>query len=286
MKPEEYCQHKAVRQGTSLYYSLLFLPEKQRQIIAALYAYQKEIGEIAAECTEISIAQTKLQWWREEIDRLFAGRPRHPVTQALVAPVKTYCFPQESFLRVIEGVDRDLGQFTYPSFSALCAYCAQIGGSISSLASKTYGYQEPATRQYAENFGIASQLIRVLRNIRQDADRGRIYLPQDEMARFRITPQDILTGQGGIEGIGPLLIQQADRIRHHFHQALAMLNAVDRYSQRAGLIQIAIQLKTLAVMEEDGYQVLQRRVSLTPLHKLWIAWRTARRAQRGQLPCL
>jgi 15-cis-phytoene synthase len=284
MKPEEYCQNKAARQGTSLYYSLLFLPEKQQQATTALYAYQKEIGDIVAECTEISVAQTKLQWWHEEIGRLFAGRPRHPVTQALAAPIKTYNLPPESFLRVINGVDRDLGQFTYPSFPALRSYCAQVGGSISLLATEAYGYQDQTTRKYAENLGIASQLIRTLRNMRQDADRGRIYLPQDEMAHFRITPQDILIGNGRIEGMGSLLAQQVSRIRHYLHQALAALNTPDRYPQRAGLIQIAIQLKTLAAMEEDGCQVFQRQISLTPLHKLWIAWRTVRRAQRGQLP--
>lgn len=281
---EEYCQGKATRSGTSLYYSLLFLPEAQRRVVTALYAYQREISDTVAECSDRGIAQTKLQWWQEEIERLFANGPRHPVTQALAEPVRRYNLSREPFLEVIEGANKDLGQFTYPSFQALASYCYQVAGVINIMAAEIYGYQGPPPRKYAENLGIALQLTHILRNVRQDAKRRRIYLPRDDLIRFQVTEEDILTDNSNSQGIHALFAYQADRIRQYFHKALADLDPVNRPSQRAGLIQSALQLATLKAMEEDGYQVLQRQVSLTPLRKLWIAWRTMRRAQRGQLP--
>lgn len=281
MDPEGYCRDKVACQGTNLYYSLLFLPETQRRAATALYAYQKEIDDIAAECSDTGIAQVKLQWWQEEIGRLFADCPRHPVTQALAEPIRNYSLPQAPFLKAMEGAGRNLGQFTYPSFQALASYCHEIAGAINLMVAEVYGYQAPLTRKYAEKLGITLHLAHILRNLRQDADRGRIYLPRDELARFRITEEDILTGNGSSEDMRALLAYQANRIRQYFHDALADLDPCDRYSQRAGLVQIALQLATLKAMEEDGYQVLRRQVSLTPIHKLWIAWRTLRRARRG-----
>jgi phytoene synthase len=284
MSPEEYCQNKVAGQGTSLYYSLLFLPETQRQAITALYAYQKEISDTVAECADISVAQTKLHWWQEEIARLFAGHPRHPVTQSLVHPIRTHELSQEFFLTVVEGANRDLGQFTYPSFQILTSYCYQVAGIISLMATEIYGYRDPRTRKYAEHLGIALQLTRILRNIRQDADRGRIYLPQDELIPFKVSTEDILTGSGDSKSMSALFAHQANRTRQYFRSALAELSEHDYYSQRAGLTQIALCLGILDAIEEDGYQLLQQRTELTPLRKLWIAWRTSRRAQGGLAP--
>lgn len=286
MSPDEYCQNKATRQGTSLYYSLLFLPPAQRQAATALHAYQKEITAIVAECSDIAVAQTKLQWWQEEIDRLFMGTPRHPVTQSLAAPIQSYDLPPQSFLKVIEGAGSDLGQWAYPSFQALTAYCYQVSGIISLMAAEIYGYQEPGTRKYAENLGIALQLTRILRNVRQDAAQGRIYLPQEELVRFKIPVEEILTGghKGHSRAMAALLARHASRIRQYFRNAQAELGEADHYSQRAGLTQMALALAILNAIEEENYPVLQQRTSLTPLRKLWIAWRTTRRARRGFVP--
>lgn len=284
MSPAEYCQNKAARQGTSLYYSLLFLPESQRQAVTALYAYQKEIGDIVIECSDIAIAQTKLQWWQEEISRLFAGHPKHPVAQSLAHPIRVYDLPQESFLKLIEGVSSDLGQFTYPTFQSLVFYCYQVAGIISLMATEIYGYRDPKTRKYAEQLGIALQLTHILRNVRQDADRGRIYLSQDELAPFKVSAEDILTGDSNSKDISALFAHQVNRARQYFRSALTQLSEHDYYSQRAGLIQTALCLRILDAIEEDGYSLLQRRIALTPLCKLWIAWRTSRRSKRGLVP--
>lgn len=284
MDPKEYCRSKATPPGTSLYYSLLFVPEAQRHAVTALYAYQKEVVGIVAECSDVGVAQTKLQWWQEEIARLFAGCPRHPVTQTLATPIKIYDLPQQSFLQVIGGAANDLGQSTYPSFQALITYCYQISGVISLMAAEIYGYQDSGTRIYAENLGIALQLTHILRNVRRDADQGRIYLPREELTRFQVSTEDILTRYINSQGIAALLAQQASQARQYFRSALTKLGKHDRQAQYAGLTQIALGLNILNAMEEDGYPVLQRRTSLTPLRKLWIAWRTSRRARRGLVP--
>lgn len=284
MRPEEYCRDKVARPGTNLYYSLLFLPESRRHAATALYAYQKEILDTVAECTDLGVAYTKLQWWQEEIERLFAGRPRHPVAQALAEPIKRYHLPPVFFLKVIEGAGRDLGQSTYPSFQVLASHCYQIAGTISQMAAEIYGYQNTLTQQYAENLGIALRLTYILRNVRQDAEQRRIYLPRDELVRFKITEEEILTKNDSSAEIQALFAYQANRIRQYFQTALTHLDPADCHWQRAGLIQSALQLAALNTMEKDGYPVLQQQVTLTPLYKLWLAWRTMRRARRGQMP--
>ncbi|BAW79491.1 squalene/phytoene synthase [Candidatus Nitrosoglobus terrae] len=284
MNPVEYCQSKVAQPGTSLYYSLLFLPEHQKQAVTALYAYQKEISDIVIECPEIIIAETKLQWWQEEISRLFAGHPKHPITQSLAYPISIYNLPQELFLKVIEGVTRNLEQFTYPTFENLVLYCYQIAGTISAMAAKIYGYQDQKTRKYAEQLGIALQLTHILRNVRQDADRGRVYLSQDTLDSLSISIEDLLAGNNNIQNLSALFAHYASQIRHYLHNALTLLNKHNYYSQRAGLIQAALCLSVLDAIEEDGYLLLQRQTTLTPLRKLWIAWRTSRRSQRGLIP--
>lgn len=279
MTPDQYCQHKAAASGSSFYYSFLFLPAEQRQAITALYAFCREVDDVVDECTDPGIARHKLQWWREELQRLYQGNPQHPVSRALASSLQRYDLPQEQFHEIVDGMEMDLEQPRYPTFKDLTLYCHRVAGVVGLLSAEIFGYEDRRTLKYAHELGLAFQLTNILRDVREDAERGRIYLPLDELERFHVSPTDVLhfrTSVGFIE----LMKFQAARARQHYSQAFALLPDVDRHRQRSGLIMAGIYQATLDEIEADGFRVLQRRIALTPLRKLWIAWRIARRERR------
>jgi len=281
MSPDRYCQEKAAASGSSFYYSFLFLPPAQRQAITALYAFCREVDDVVDECSDVGVASAKLDWWRSEIERCFTGEPTHPVTCALREPVQTRNLPREYFQEIIDGMAMDLDKVRYESFSDLALYCHRVAGVVGLLSAEIFGYRDRHTLKYAETLGTAFQLTNILRDVREDAERGRIYLPLDELLEYRVNPHDLLNLQPG-EGMRALCHHQAQRAHDYYQRALDYLPDIDRETQRSGLIMAAIYRTLLREIEADGYRVMEHRVGLTPLRKLWIAWTTARRERRWQ----
>jgi 15-cis-phytoene synthase len=279
MNPDQYCQRRAAASGSSFYYSFLFLPPEQRRAILALYAFCREVDDVVDDCQDPGVARLKLQWWREEIGRAFQGSPQHPVTRALQPQLERYNLPEEYFREIIDGMQMDLDQARYADFSALALYCHRVAGVVGLLAAEIFGYQDRGTLHYATDLGTALQLTNILRDVREDARRGRIYLPQDELRRAGVEEEDILHGVS-TPPLHSLLAQQAARARDYYQRAEQALPEVDRPAQRSGLIMSRIYSTLLDEIEADGFRVLERRVALTPLRKLWIAWRTLRREKR------
>ncbi len=279
MSPDRYCQQRAAASGSSFYYSFLFLPPEQRQAITALYAFCREVDDVVDECRDAGVARIKLDWWRGELERCFAGEPGHPVTRALQAPLAQYNLPREYFTEIIDGMQMDLEQSRYASFSELALYCYRVAGVVGLLSAEIFGYRERGTLEYAQQLGTAFQLTNILRDVREDARRGRIYIPQEDLERFGVDPRDLLLGSAG-ERQRELFAFQAQRARRCYRNALDRLPAGDRYAQRAGLIMAAIYQALLDEIEADGFRVLEQSTRLTPLRKLWIAWRTASREKR------
>ncbi len=275
MTPDQYCDDRAARSGSSFYYSFLFLPPEQRRAITALYAFCREVDDVVDECSDDALAQTKLEWWRGEIAALFADSPQHPVTRALQPVIARYNLPQEHFQEIIDGMAMDLQQVRYPSFKELNLYCYRVASVVGMMAAEIFGYEDRQTLKYAHDLGIAFQLTNILRDVGEDAARGRIYLPADEMERFGVSDGDILQGRR-CAGTYALFQFQAGRARDYYQRAFARLPEKDRPHQRSGLIMAAIYLSTLDKIEREKYPVQQRRVRLSPWRKLWIAWRTAR----------
>lgn len=275
MTPDQYCQDKAAKSGSSFYYSFLFLPPPQRQAITALYAFCREVDDVVDECTDTNVARIKLQWWREEVGRIFEGTSRHPVGQALAGATATYNLPQEHFLEIINGMEMDLDHQGYVSFNDLALYCHRVASIVGLMSVEIFGYQDRNTLKYAHALGMAFQLTNILRDVHEDAMLGRIYLPLDELERFGVTPEDIMQSRM-TDKTRELFKFQAQRAHQYYTQAHSNLPDIDRYPQRSGLIMSAIYLSTLEEIEKDGFNVLERRISLTPLRKLWLAWRTAR----------
>lgn len=279
MNPDQYCQDKAARSGSSFYYSFLFLPAVQRQAITALYAFCREVDDVVDECTDPGVARVKLQWWREEVTRLFAGEPRHPVTQALGTALENFDLAEELLQEIIDGMEMDLDQSRYDSFRELALYCHRAAGVVGQLSAEIFGYADRRTLKFAHELGMAFQLTNILRDVREDAERGRIYLPREDMERFGIDEATLLRFKTD-DRLRQLFAFQARRAHDYYQQAEALLPEQDRYRQRSALIMTAIYHTTLHEIADDGFRVLEQRVSLTPLRKLWIAWKTARRERR------
>jgi len=273
MNPDEYCQQKAAASGSSFYYSFLFLAPERRRAITALYAYCREVDDAVDEVRDPAVAQAKLDWWRTEIDRMFIGEPQHPVTRALQPHLSAFSIGRESLLLVLEGMAMDLRQNRYLDYSALSRYCHCVAGIVGELAAGIFGVTDERTREYARQLGLALQLTNIVRDVGEDARRGRIYLPLDDLQRHGVKAADLLAGRY-VDGYLPLMQFEAARARRAYAEALAWLPAVDRRAQRPGLIMGAIYAALLDEIERAQFRVLHQRIALTPLRKLWIAWRT------------
>ena len=273
MSPEQYCQQKAAASGSSFYYAFLFLPPERRRAITALYAFCREVDDVVDEASDLQLAQTRLAWWRVEIGRMFAGDPQHPVSRALAPALAPFGIDAARLNEIIDGVEMDLTQSRYLDFAALERYCYRVASVVGMLAAGIFGYRDARTLDYARDLGIAFQLTNIIRDVGEDARRNRIYLPMEDLKTCGVTAADI-TGARYSEAFADLMRFQARRAEKFYDRALAALPAADRRAQRPGLIMAAIYRALLAEIERDGFRVLSTRVSLTPLRKLWLAWKT------------
>jgi len=274
MSPQEYCQSKAAASGSSFYYSFMFLPKPRREAIIALYAFCREVDDIADECHEPDIARAKLAWWRSEVSNLYAGDPQHPVSKALAPALQAYNLNEEHFQEIIDGMQMDLEQNRYIDFKQLQLYCYRVASVVGLLSASIFGYSDRKTLKYAHDLGLAFQLTNIVRDVGEDARRDRIYLPLEELEQFGVTENDILQGRES-EQVRKLLEFQIERAESYYERAFAELPASDRKAQRTGLVMAAIYRTLLhEIKSGGGEKVLNARIALTPLRKLWLAWST------------
>ncbi|MDH5437072.1 MAG: squalene/phytoene synthase family protein, partial [Gammaproteobacteria bacterium] len=209
----------------------------------------------------------------------FEGSPQHPVSQALTKPIETFNLQQEYFLEIIDGMEMDLFQTRYPSFNELNLYCYRAASAVGLLATEIFGYQHRDTLKYAHDLGLALQLTNILRDVTEDAQRGRIYIPQDELVQFGVSEKDILLGNMS-ENMRNLLEHQAKRAENYYIQAWSKLPDEDRYAQVSGIIMGEIYHAILGRIEKQHFEVINKRIRLSPFKKLWIAWMTVMREKR------
>ncbi len=277
MTPEQYVQDKAAKSGSSFYYAFLFLPPPRRAAITAFYAFCREIDDVVDEIQDPGIAATKLAWWRKEAAGAFAGSPQHPAMKALMPHVVDYDIRLEHLMAVIEGCQMDLEQTRYLDYPGLQRYCHLVAGVVGEVASGIFGRSEPATIAYAHKLGQALQLTNIIRDVGDDARRGRIYLPISELQQFDVKAHEILKREkpwGYSERFTALMQFQALRAHALYDEAFALLPETDRRAQKPGLMMAHIYRALLREIEAEQFQVLHQRISLTPLRKLWIAMKT------------
>lgn len=277
MTPEAYVQDRAARSGSSFYYAFRFLPPERRAAITAFYAFCREVDDVVDEVHDAGVAATKLGWWRKEVISAFEGAPSHPVTQALMPHARPHGIEAAHLLAVIEGCEMDLQQSRYLDFAGLKRYCHLVAGVVGEVAANIFGRSDEQTIAYAHKLGLAMQLTNIIRDVGDDARRGRIYLPVDELKRFDVKASEILQREspwGYSERFTALMKFQAQRAHATYDEAFALLPEADRRAQRPGLAMAQIYRTLLREIEADGFAVLHQRIALTPLRKVWIAMRT------------
>ena len=272
MTPQAYVQQKAAASGSSFYYAFLFLPSTQRAAITAFYAFCREVDDVVDEVSDPSVAQTKLAWWEREVRQSFAGQASHPALQALMPHAQTFSITAEHLLAVVEGCRMDLSQSRYLDYAGLRHYCHLVAGVVGEVSARIFGPQDPRVDAYAHTMGLAFQLTNIIRDVGEDAMRGRIYLPIDELQRFDVKAQDLLQRQHSPAFVA-LMQFQAQRAHALYEQALQELPSEHRRHQKPGLMMASIYRTLLREIEASNFDVLKQRIALTPLRKLWLAWK-------------
>jgi phytoene synthase len=272
MTPEQYVQEKAAASGSSFYYAFLFLPAPRRAAITAFYAFCREVDDVVDEMTDSGVAATKLAWWQSEVTKAFAGQPTHPVMLALMPHAANYGIEARHLLAVIEGCQMDLEQTRYLDYPNLERYCHLVAGVVGEVAAGIFGQTQAQTTAYAHKLGQALQLTNIIRDVGEDAMRGRIYLPVNELQQFDVKAHEILKRTYSDRFVA-LMQFQAQRAHRLYDEALALLPADDRRTQKPGLMMASIYRTLLREIEAENFQVLHQRIKLTPVRKLWLAWK-------------
>ena len=274
MTPLEYCQQKTSESGSSFTVSFFFLPKAKKNAMTALYAFCREVDDVVDECSDFSVAQTKLNWWKSEIANLYANTPQHPVTKALQPVIEEFNLAQEHFLEIIDGMEMDLKFNRYEDFKQLQLYCYRVASVVGLLSATIFGFSNRKTLKYAHDLGMAFQLTNIIRDVGEDARRGRIYLPLDELKKAKVTEEDILQSRES-PAVRELIEFQIERAESYYDKALRELPQEDAKQQRAGLMMAAIYRSLLReIKADDAEKVLNFKTKLPPLRKLILAAKT------------
>ncbi len=272
MTPQDYVQQKAAASGSSFYYAFLFLPPHRRAAITAFYAFCREVDDVVDEVLDRSVAAQKLHWWQMEVQSSFAGNAQHPVMKALMPLTADFGITAQHLQDVIAGCQMDLNQTRYLDFAGLQRYCHLVAGVVGEVAARIFGQSQEETTHYAHQLGLAFQLTNIVRDVGEDALRGRIYLPVNELQQFEVSAKDILERRDS-PAFQALMSFQYERAQGLYEKALAALPQADWRSQKPGLMMASIYRTLLVEIQAAGFPVLRQRVALTPLRKFWLAWK-------------
>ena len=272
MTPQDYVQQKAAASGSSFYYAFLFLPPHRRAAITAFYAFRREVDDVVDEVLDPSVAAQKLHWWQMEVQSSFAGNAQHPVMKALMPLTADFGITAQHLQEVIAGCQMDLSQTRYLDFAGLQSYCHLVAGVVGEVAARIFGQSQDQTTHYAHQLGLAFQLTNIIRDVGEDALRGRIYLPVNELQQFNVSAKDILERRDS-PAFQALMTFQFERAQGLYEQALAALPQADWRNQKPGLMMASIYRTLLVEIQAAGFPVLRQRVALTPLRKFWLAWK-------------
>ncbi|WP_246795175.1 presqualene diphosphate synthase HpnD [Burkholderia perseverans] len=276
MNFDEYCQQKAAPPGSSVYYALRQAPFASQAALTALFALHRELDDTVRETSDPTIGQTKLAWWRNELAALAAGQPSHPVSLALAKHAAAIARDGAALQALADGFAMDLEQARYLDFANLRRYVERVGGAFARLVAQASAGTPDAAPDWATALGNALTLARFVEDVGHDARHGRVYLPIDELQRYEVTAADLMHRRYG-PAFTELMRFQTARARAALHEALDAIPPAERRAQRTLRALGALALATLDEIERDEYQVLHQRIALTPIRKLWVAWRAARR---------
>jgi phytoene synthase len=267
-----YCREVTQQQAKNFYYAFLFLPKAKREAIYVLYAFCRHCDDIVDEGDDIPAQRALLQGWEDELARCYAGRPTHIITQALHQVVEHYSIPREYLVELLRGVEMDLAIQRYATFADLKQYCYRVASVIGLACLRIFGYTHPQVQDYAYNIGIALQLTNIMRDVREDAERGRIYLPLEDLAAFGY-PEAHMLEQRYSAAFVALMAFQHRRVLDYYRHAEACLLPGDRAGLIAPEIMAGIYRATLRKIVRHRYNVFHQRMRVATPLKVCIALR-------------
>ena len=271
MTPQEYCKQKTKESHSSFLTAFIFLKKERREALTALYAFCREVDDIADECLDHEIASRKLNWWRDEIERLFKDEPQHPVSKALHPFIGHFNLSKNYFIEIIDGMEMDVKFNRYESFEQLKLYCYRVASCVGILSAHIFGYKNKNTLTFAKNLGIALQLTNIIRDLGEDARRGRIYIPLDELKKIGVSEEEIISLKNS-EKIKNLVQNQVDRAKQFYTLAINTLPIEDKKSQKIGLIMGNIYFVLLnEIVKDNPEKILNQKTILPGFRKLRIS---------------
>jgi 15-cis-phytoene synthase len=277
----ERCAQITRRSRSSFYYAFILLPPERRRALHAVYAFCRFVDDIADD-EAIREPAMLLKRWREELDRVYDGTPTRALSRALADSARRFKIPRELFEEIINGVEMDLSRKRYETWDELRPYCYRVASALGLICIEIFGYRNPSAKVYAENLGLALQLTNILRDVREDAGRGRIYLPLEDLARFGVSEEEILGGVYSPNFVR-LMRFEAERAQQLYSAAQNALAPEDRGTL---LTAEAMRLIYAAILEriiKSNYRVLDRRHSLSAPHKLYLVGRAWAEGRLGAL---
>ena len=271
----DYCRQKAAESHSSFLSGFRFLSVEKRNAITVLYAFCRELDDVVDGCTDPNVAQITLNWWRSDLEKVFNNEmPEHPVHQALKDIRASFDLPKNEFEALIDGMQMDLEQARYGSFDELKLYCHRVAGVVGCLIARILGFSNTKTLEYADKMGLALQLTNIIRDVGEDARQGRIYLPIEEMQKFDV-PANVIMQCKPTDNFAKLMQFQVNRARETYREAMLLLPAKDKKSQKVGLIMAAIYYALLNEIDRDGAQnVLTYKIAIPSPRKKRIALKT------------
>ena len=271
MTPQEYCKQKTKESHSSFLTAFIFLKKEKREALTALYAFCREVDDIADECLDHEIASRKLNWWREEIERLFKSEPQHPVSKALHPFISHFNLSKNYFIEIVDGMEMDVKFNRYESFEQLQLYCYRVASCVGILSANIFGFKNKNTLDFAKNLGIALQLTNIIRDLGEDARRGRIYIPLDELKKLDVSEEEIISLKNS-KKIKDLVKNQVDRAKQFYDLAIKTLPTEDKKSQKIGLVMGNIYYVLLnEILKDDPEKILNQKTILPGFRKLRIS---------------
>jgi phytoene synthase len=270
---QRYCTNLTKKSGSNFYYSFLFLPRARREAMYTVYAFCKEVDNAVDEPPAGTDPRRQLDLWRQELAAAYRGSPTFPTTRSLAEHVRRLSIPQTYFEELIKGVEMDLTVTRYASFESLSLYCYRVASVVGLICLHIFGTTSPRAQDYAVNLGMAFQLTNILRDLRTDADKGRIYVPQEDLARFGYTEHDLVRRTYNLP-FADLMRFEAERAREYYAKAERALRALPPHERRAltvAEIMRAVYSRILQQIQESEFRVFDQRITLSTRRRLMVA---------------
>jgi phytoene synthase len=277
----ERCAEITRRASSNFYYAFMLLPAERRRALYAVYAFCRFVDDIADD-QSVRAPADLLRRWRDELDRVYCGIPTRPVSRALADAARRFSIPRQYFEDVIAGVEMDLERQRYATFEELELYCYRVASAVGLICIEIFGYTNPGARTYAQSLGIAFQLTNIIRDVSEDAARGRIYLPLEDLAACEVSEQDILRGVYNANFVR-LMELEAARARDFYREAERVLPPEDRSTLLTAEAMRLIYGTLLSRIERSQFRVLDRRHRLSAPTKLYLVGRAWAAGRLGAL---